>query len=282
MMIPNHEGLIKSTDGTELYYQSWLPNSQVRGILAIVHGLGGHSGTYLNIAKYLTQNHFAVYGIDLRGNGKSPGQRAYINSWNDYRSDVGSFVEYIASSNVGTPLFLLGHSLGGLIVLDYVMRYEQKPTLKGLIAFTPALGESAVSPIKIFIGRILSQVYPRFSMDTGIDMSLAARDENVIAFHKNDNLRHTVGTARLSTEFASTLAWVQAHASHININIPFLMMLAGADKVTLPEGSRKFFEKVTFADKELREYPESYHELHDDYGYQEVLNDLQNWLNSHL
>jgi alpha-beta hydrolase superfamily lysophospholipase len=279
-MITNHEGLIKSTDGTELYYQSWHPDSQVRGILAIVHGLGGHSGAYLNIVKHLIQNNYAVYGVDLRGNGKSPGQRAYINSWNSYREDVGSFVEFVASSNGKTPLFLLGHSLGGLTVLDYVLRSDEKPAIKGLIAFTPALGESAVSPIKLFMGRILSRVYPRFSMDTGIDRKLAARDEKVIAFQAQDKLRHTLGTARLSTEFSSTLAWVQAHAS--DINIPFLMMLAGADKVTLPEGSRKFFEKITFSDKELREYPERYHELHDDFGYHEVLCDLQDWLERHL
>lgn len=280
-MICNHEGLIKSTDGTELYYQSWCPENKVRGVVAIVHGLGGHSGVYSNIVKHLIPNNFAVYGIDLRGNGKSPGQRAYINSWNEYRCDVGSFLEFVATSNVGTPLFLFGHSLGGLTALDYVLRSgTEKPTLNGLIAFTPALGDSGVSPIKIFIGRILSKVYPRFSMNTGIDMKLAARDERIIAYHAQDKLRHTVGTARLSTEFSNTLSWVQAHAAHLNI--PFLMMLAGADKVTLPEGSRKFFEKVTFADKELREYPESYHELHDDYGYQEVLSDLLNWLERHL
>ncbi|BAZ09417.1 alpha/beta hydrolase fold protein [Calothrix sp. NIES-4071] len=280
-MIRNHEGLIKSTDGTELYYQSWHPENEVRGIVAIVHGLGGHSGTYSNIVQHLIPNNYAIYGIDLRGNGKSPGQRAYINSWNEYREDVGSFLKFIASSNAGTGLFLFGHSLGGLIVLDYVLRSDQeKPALNGLIAFTPALGDSGVSPIKIIIGQILSKVYPRFSMNTGIDRKLAARDEKVITLHIEDKLRHTVGTARLSTEFSSTLAWVQAHASQLNI--PFLMMLAGADKVTLPEGSRNFFEKITFTDKELREYPESYHELHDDYGYQEVLSDLQNWLERHL
>lgn len=280
-MIRNHEGLIKSADGTELYYQSWHPENEVRGIVAIIHGLGGHSGVYLNIVKHLIPKNYAVYGVDLRGSGKSPGQRAYINSWNEYREDVGSFLEFVATSNVGTPLFLFGHSLGGLTVLDYVLRSKgEKPKLNGVIAFTPALGESGVSPIKILIGKILSKVYPRFSMNTGIDMKLAARDEKVIAYHQQDKLRHTVGTARLSTEFSSTLAWVQAYASHINI--PFLMMLAGADKVTLPEGSRKFFEKIAFADKELREYPESYHELHDDYGYQEVLSDLIDWLERHL
>jgi alpha-beta hydrolase superfamily lysophospholipase len=280
-MIRHHEGLIKSTDSTELYYQSWHPENQVRGILAIVHGLGGHSGIYTNIIKQLVPNNYAVYGVDLRGNGKSPGQRAYINSWNEYREDVGSFLEFIAKPNSGIPLFLLGHSLGGLTVLDYVLRFKrEKPKLNGLINLTPALGESGVSPIRILIGRILSQIYPRFSMKTGMDYSIACRDEQVIAGYIQDKLRHNVGTARLSTEFSSTRNWVQAHASEINI--PFLMMLAGADKVTLPEGSRKFFEKITFADKELREYPESYHDLQDDLDYKEVLRDLENWLERHL
>ncbi|MBF2063011.1 MAG: alpha/beta hydrolase [Calothrix sp. C42_A2020_038] len=280
-MICKLEGFIPSTDGTQLYYQTWHPESHVRGILAIIHGLGGHSGIYGNIVEYLIPKNYAVYGVDLRGNGKSPGQRAYINSWNEYREDVGSFVQFVADQNFGVPLFLMGHSLGGLTVLDYVLRFPRpKPKLNGLINLTPALGESGISPVKILIGRMLSRVYPRFSMDTGIDFRLACRDEQAIARRIQDKLRHSLGTARLSTEFSRTLTWVQAHASELNV--PFLMMLAGNDKVTFPEGSRNFFEKITFADKELYEYPESYHEIHDDIGYQEVLKDLEAWLNRHL
>jgi alpha-beta hydrolase superfamily lysophospholipase len=275
------EGTFTSKDGIKLYYQSWLPKDTVRGILAIVHGLGGHSGMYLNIVKQLIPKNFAVYGVDLRGSGKSPGQRAYINSWDDYRNDVAAFLELVKSQNPEIPCFLFGHSMGGLTILDYLLRYpESAKLLNGAVAFTPALGESGIPPIKLMLGRILSRIYPRFSMNTGMDLGFASRDVEVIKAYSQDTLRHTVGTARLSTEFFTTLAWVQAHAK--DLQIPFLMMLAGDDKVTLPEGGRIFFEKVSNQDKELREYPDRYHDMQDDFGYEEVLGDLASWLERHL
>lgn len=275
------EGNFSSKDGIKLYYQSWLPSNTVCGILAIVHGLGGHSGMYLNIVKELIPKDFAVYGVDLRGSGKSPGQRAYINSWDEYRNDVAAFLDLVKSKHPGIPCFLFGHSMGGLTILDYLLRYpESARLLNGAIAFTPALGESGVPPIKIILGRILSRIYPRFSMNTGMDLGFASRDAEVIKAYREDTLRHTVGTARLSTEFFTTLAWVQAHAQ--DLQIPFLMMLAGDDKVTLPEGGSVFFEKVSNKDKELREYPDRYHDMQDDFGYEEVLRDLASWLEKHL
>ncbi|PAX56537.1 alpha/beta hydrolase [Brunnivagina elsteri] len=280
----HQEGTIPTTGGINLYYQAWQPDGAVRVVLAMVHGLGGHSGLYGNIINQLIPKGFAIYGVDLRGNGKSPGQRGYIDSWDDYRGDVSNFIKFVARENPEVPLFLLGHSLGGLTVLDYVLHSatetEKLPILKGLINLTPALGESGIPPIKIILGKILSRIYPRFSLSTGMDLSLSCRDEEVIKGYAKDPLRHIMGTARLSTEYSRTVNWVFTHA--IALNIPFLMMLAGQDKVTLPEGSRNFFEKLTFSDVELKEYPESYHCIQDDLNYQEVLGDLEDWLERHL
>lgn len=273
----HREGIVNSKDGINLYYQTWHPDGTERAILAIVHGLGGHSGFYENIVKHLIPKNYAIYGIDLRGHGKSPGQRGYINSWSEYRDDVESFLKLIESQNSQVPVFLLGHSMGGLIVLDYVLRNPSEANkIRGLINLTPALGESGVSAIRILIGKILSRIYPRFSLSTGMDLSLACRDEKMLAIYAQDPLRHTLGTARLSTEFFYTLNWVKEHAGELAI--PFLMMLGGADRVTLPEGSRQFFEKVTHADKKLCEYPESYHEIQDDFDKEQVLSDLETWL----
>ncbi|MEA5570749.1 alpha/beta hydrolase [Calothrix sp. UHCC 0171] len=280
----HQEGNIVTNGSMCLYYQSWHPNNAPRGILAIVHGLGGHSGLYGNIVHQLIPKDFAIYSVDLRGHGKSSGQRGYINSWDEYRDDVSNFLKFIASQNPEIPIFLLGHSLGGLIVLDYVLHsageIEKQAKIKGLINLTPALGEPGVPLIKLLLGKLLSRIYPRFSLNTGIDLSLASRDPEVVKVYAQDPLRHTMGTARLSTEFFRTLAWVKEHASELDV--PFLMVIAGGDKVTFPEDSRAFFQQLNLSDKELQEYPESYHCIQDDLNYKEVLDNLADWLERHI
>lgn len=270
--------------GIELYYQKWLPEQPLRGILVILHGLGGHGGMYGNIIKYIVPQGFGIYTMDLRGHGKSPGQRGYINNWDEYRQDIRLFFELIQHQNPGIPCFLLGHSMGGLIVLDFVLHYpELASSLNGLITLAPALSKSKVSPIKILLGKMLSRLYPRFSLSTGIDFSLAARDPEVVNAYRNDKLRHSLGTARFASEFFKTQDWVKDNINEINqLGIPFLMMLAGCDLVIFPEGNRQVFQKLNMTEKELREYPDSYHDMQDDFNYQEVLTDLLNWLEKWL
>lgn len=275
------ESFFRSFDQTQLYYQMWLPETPIRAILIIVHGLGGHGGMYGNISKYLLPHGFGIYTIDLRGHGKSPGQRGYINSWDEYRQDIKFFLELIQVQNPGIPCFLLGHSMGGLIAIDFVLRHpEIAKSLSGLITFAPALSKSTVSRWKILLGQILSRVYPRFSLSTGIDFSLAVRDPKMVETYRQDKLRHSLGTARLASEFFRVQDWVKQHIQELDL--PFLMVIAGADQVIFPEGNRQIFQQLTMERKELKEYSDSYHELQDDDNYLEVLTDLWKWLESCL
>ena len=144
---------------------------------------------------------------------------------------------------------------------------------------SPALG-LGISAGKLFIGKMLSRVWASFALDAGVDMSAGSRDRAVVAANAQDTLRHGQGTARLATELLKTIDWVNAHGK--KLQIPLLMLHGGADRVTLPESSRIFFESLTIADKEMHEYPDSYHELHNDLNYLEVLADMNNWLERHL
>jgi len=277
----HREGTLKGTGGINLYYQSWHPAGKVRAVLAIVHGLGGHSGFFGNIVQHLIPKNYAVYGFDLRGNGRSLGQRGHINSWREFREDLRAFLQLILTQEPGCPIFLLGHSLGAVIVLEYVLRLSTEASvLQGVIALAPALGQVGVPPIKLAIGRMLSRVWPRFTLNTGIDLGAAARDPAVLAAYAQDPLRHTKGSARLVTEFLATVAWIQEHAA--DLRLPLLILHGGADQVALPEGGRVFCQQVTFPDKERREYPGVYHEIQNDFNYQQVLTDLENWLERHL
>ena len=253
----------------------------MRGILAILHGLGGHSGRYSNIVQHLIPLKYAVYGLDLRGHGRSPGERGFINAWNEFREDLRAFLQLIQTQQPGCPIFLLGHSLGAVIVLDYVLRYpKDASSLQGAIALAPTLGKVGVSPVRVLIGKMLSRVWPRFTLNTGIDITAGSRDEQILAAYVQDTLRHTRATARLATEFFATVDWINAHAT--DWQLPLLILHGGADRVALPAGSDIFYQRLTCSDKLRIEYPEAYHEIQSDLNYQEVLADLELWLEQHL
>ncbi|MDZ8236470.1 MAG: lysophospholipase [Nostoc sp. ChiQUE01a] len=271
----------ESVGKLKLYYQSWYPEGKVKAILAIVHGLGAHSDRYNNLIQHFIPKQYAVYGFDLRGHGRSPGQRGYINRWSEFREDLRAFLELIKTQHPGSPIFLLGHSLGSVIVLDYALRYPQKASaLQGVITLAPALGKVGVSKTRLFIGKLLSRVWPRFTLNTGLDLSAGSRDEKILAAYAQDSLRHTRASARLATEFFATVDWVNAHAA--DWQLPLLILHGGADRVTLPEGGKIFYQRVSSSDKLRIEYPGAYHELQSDLNYQEVLADLENWLERHL
>ncbi len=280
-MTHHKEGTLQSVGGLNLYYQSWHPEGQVRAVLAIVHGLGGHSGLFGNVVQYFVPKNYTVYGFDLRGHGRSQGQRGHINSWSEFREDVRTFLQLIKAQEPGCPCFLLGHSIGAVIVFDYVLRFPAEASaLQGVIALSPALGPVGVSPFKLSLGRLLSRVWPRFTLSTGINLSAASSDPAVIAAYAQDRLRHTQGSARLATEYLATVAWIREHVAEWRS--PLLILHGGADRVALPEGGCAFFQQVTILDKERREYCGVYHEIQNDLNYQERLTDLDNWLERHL
>ncbi|WP_414575109.1 lysophospholipase [Anabaena sp. CCY 9402-a] len=280
-MIYHNQSVFLGVGGLKLYYQSWFPEGKVKAVLVIVHGLGGHSDKYSHIVEHLVPKHYAIYSLDLRGHGRSPGRRGHINAWADFREDLRAFLQLIPTQQPQVPVFLLGHSLGAVIVLDYVLRYPQEgSTLQGVIALAPAIGKVGVSKFRLLVGRLMSKVWPSFTLNTGLDLAAASRDEKVLVAYTQDSLRHTRASARLATEYFATVAWIYDHAPEWQV--PLLILHGGADRVALPEGGEIFYQLVASLDKLRIEYPGAYHELQDDLNYQEVLTDLETWLEKHL
>ncbi len=276
--IQHREGTFAGDGELKLYYQAWLPQGQPQAVLVLVHGLGSHSGTFNNIVQALVPQGYVVYGLDLRGHGRSPGSRGHINHWSEFREDLSRFFRLIASQQGQIPYFLLGHSLGAAIALDYALHFPNG--LHGVIATALPLGKVGVPPIKLAIGQILSQVWPHFTLNTGIDRAATSRIPEAIAAIASDPLRHTRGSARLATEFITKAEWLQTHA--VCLQVPLLLLHGGEDRISLPEASHVFFRQVICADKESHEYAGSYHDIHDDLDYREMLSDLENWLGRHL
>ena len=275
----HREGTFPGSDRIPLYYQAWLPTqARPRAVLVNLHGLGDHSGLYPNLASHFPARAVALYAFDMRGNGRSPGQRAYLGSWKEYRGDLEAFVGRVREWEPGLPLFLLGNSLGGLVVLDYVLHHSGQ--VDGVIAAAPVLGDVGVPPVLMALGRVMSRVLPRFSLNVGMDLTGLAREPSVVEAVLADPLFHRRGTARLSTEVTAAIDRVQHLAG--TLSVPLLILHGSADRMVPPDGSRTFFAKVRFPDREFREYPDAYHGLFADLGFEAVLGDLEGWIDRHI
>jgi alpha-beta hydrolase superfamily lysophospholipase len=219
-----------------------------------------------------------VYAPDVRGNGCSPGQRGYVERWGEYREDLRRFIAAVRQEEPDQPIFLLGNSLGGLIVLDYVLHRPEG--IRGVIAASPPLGRLGVPAPLLALGRVLSRVWPRFSVRTGMDLSGLARDPAVVETVLADPLFHRKGTARLSTEVDSAIKRVQAAAPRFPL--PLLVLHGSADRMVPPDGSRVFVPRVGHADRKLREYAGAFHVLFADLDREQVLTDVEQWIAARL
>src|SRR3990170_2759580 len=119
------DSTFRGAGGIELVTHRWAPDGTIapRAAVAIVHGLGEHSGRYGAVVSALTGRGFAVHDFDLRGHGRSPGRRGHIEAWSDYRADLAAYLDPVQAQEApGTPVFFYGHSLGGAILLEYGLR----------------------------------------------------------------------------------------------------------------------------------------------------------------
>jgi alpha-beta hydrolase superfamily lysophospholipase len=267
------EGILRSVDGLDLYYQTWYPAEVPKAVIGILHGLGSHSGWFSGIAEALVAQGYVVYGMDLRGHGRSPGQRAYINHWSEFRADFAALHQLMIRQYPHLPCFALGHSLGAVILLDAVLHGQP---LSGFILMAPSLNPTGVPAWRLALARLLSWVYPRFSLNTGILEGAGSRDPAIIAAYRQDALRHHKGTARLATEFLRTIQWIKTNLQHLQT--PVLILHGTLDVVTSPTKSRILFEQLPLRNKQYCEYTAAYHDLHTDLDMPQVISDVADWL----
>ncbi|HEY8258557.1 MAG TPA: lysophospholipase [Gemmatimonadales bacterium] len=264
--------------GIDLFRQSWRPSGAPKAVVVNLHGLGDHSGLYPTLVDHLVGREMVVQSFDLRGNGRSAGARGYIEQWRDYRDDLAGFLALATRDDPGRPLFLLGNSLGGLIALEFAL---QSPAgLRGVIAVSAPLGRLNVPAPLLLAGRMMSKVWPGFSLETGLDLSGLARDSSVAEAIVSDPYFHRRGTARLSTEVTAAIARVRAGAG--TFAFPLLLLHGSDDRMVSPDGSRVFATEAASPDKQLIEYPGAYHALFADFGREQVLADLAGWIEARL
>jgi alpha-beta hydrolase superfamily lysophospholipase len=264
-------------NGIELFCRRWRPEGAPKAVLAIVHGHGEHGGRYANVADWFVPRGYSVYAFDLRGHGRSQGKRGALEDFGEYRGDVRAFLDLVREVEP-VPAFLMGHSLGGLIALDYVLRGSDG--LAGVVASGPVLSPPGVSPFLLWLSKVMARLWPSLILDSGLDTSALSRDPVVEEAYVNDPLVHSKGSARMADEMMRTIDRTQAHAAEMNI--PCLILHGGEDRLCPSGGSRVFIDNVTFVDKEYIEYEGYFHEVYNDLGKEQVFSDLEAWLERHL
>lgn len=277
-IVTHAEGRFAGQGGLELFRQSWRPAATPRAVVVNLHGLGDHSSLYPTLVDHMVAREMVVQTFDLRGNGRSAGARGHVDDWRSYRHDLATFLELVARDDPGRPLFLLGNSLGGLIVLDYAL--STPAGLGGVIAVSAPLSRLNVPAPLMALGRIMSKLWPAFSLETGLDLSGLAHDRSVAEAIVSDPLFHRRGSARLSTEVTAAIARVRAGAGALAL--PVLLLHGAEDRMVSPEGSRAYAAEVASPDKQLIEYPDGYHALFADYGHERVLADVSGWIEARL
>ncbi len=279
----NHEASILTLpNGAQRFVQSWLPAGQPYAVLIVVHGLGEHSGRYADFAAWFTDRGCAVHAFDLHGHGRSPGKRGHLRRWEEFRDDTAAFLGHVASRHPNTPRFLVGHSMGGLIVLDYGLHLRASDDLHGIIASGPPLGRGEnVSPVRMWAARMMAKLLPSLHLSNGLDAAWLSRDETVVRAYRTDPLVHGYITPGLGAAMMATMETVMAQATSWPADLPLLIVHGEADPICPPQASARFFEQAGARDKTYRTYPGYLHEVFNEVGREAVLSDVWAWIQAH-
>jgi alpha-beta hydrolase superfamily lysophospholipase len=266
---------LRTADGLELAGLALRPAVEPKAAVAMVHGFGEHARRYGGLHRALLDAGYAIGAADLRGFGRSPGLRGHVERWADYRADAAAIVGLAASLAPGRPVFLFGHSMGGLIVLDAAL--HRPDGLAGVIASGPALLQAGRRrPLAELAAVVLSRLLPRASIELGLDpQGISSEPEEVVAYLA-DPLVHGRASMRWGAEILRTMAATRERAAEFAR--PLLLLHGALDPINAPEGSRAFHEACGHPDRTLRLYPGCRHEVHHDVGRRRMERDLLRWL----
>ncbi|HEX3113136.1 MAG TPA: alpha/beta hydrolase [Candidatus Eisenbacteria bacterium] len=271
------EETVEGAGGVKIFIRSWLPEAKAKALVVLCHGLNAHSGYYGWAAEQLVGAGYAAYAPDLRGRGKSDGERFYVDTIDDYAGDVDLAVKLAQSRHPGLPVFLLGHSAGGVVSCIYVLDHPAE--LAGFIcedfAFQVPGPELALAVIK--------------------GLSHVAPHANVLKLHNENFSRDPEAVARMNADplIANEVQPTQTIAALVRaderlkrefsrISLPVLILHGTEDKVTKPSGSQAFYDAAGSKDKTLKLYEGYYHDLLNDAGKETVMADILGWIAARL
>lgn len=271
-------GFFDAADGVRIFFETDTV-ANPRATCVLVHGYLEHCGRYARVVDRLTAGGFSCFRFDCRGHGQSGGARGHVFRFGEYLDDLHAVFERARAAAEDRPVFLLGHSNGGLISLNFAARHPAG--LAGVVLSSPFFGfGSDVPPLKAFAGKLLSKLVPQMTLPTDLDPALVSHDPQVVAAYRDDPMVSHRASARWFTEAMKAHADAPARAAEVRV--PILVQQGGDDQVASPQAVRRVFEHVGSNDKRYEEYEGLFHEIWFELENEPPLADLEAWLRAHL
>ncbi len=271
------EGTFAGASGADIYWQSWTPETP-RAVVVLAHGLHEHSSRYAELATRLGEAGYAVHAVDHEGHGRSGGTRGNIGSMSGVLEDFDHVRRQAEQALPGLPLFVLGHSLGGLIALDYVTRRGQQG-LAGLALSGAAVDTSSAGALQVKMAPLIGRVTPNLGVML-LGAANVSRDPAVVTAYENDPLNYN-GKVRARTGAETLLSVRRVVAALPELTLPVLVMHGTEDRLVPVEASRLIHDRVGSADKTLKLYEGLFHEIFNEPEKRQVHDDLVAWLDAH-
>lgn len=273
-------GNIRAQDGTSIYWKGWVPDNSPKAIVHVIHGYAEHIDRYGNVVNELLPAGYAVFGTDHRGHGKSQGKRGHVKSFQEFIDDEKQFRRDVIKVRFPKiPYFVLGHSMGSLIAMNYVEQNAED--IKGLVlSGTGSQPGTDIPKILLTLTKILSKILPAVHLKSPLPPEFISRDMAVVKAYIDDPLVYNVITPRLAHEMNRYVVIGAQNA--FKIKIPVLIQLGSRD--TAFSGQKELFEMIGAKDKTFKQYEGLKHEVYNELVADrvKVLADLRSWLDRHL
>ncbi|ORU93664.1 MAG: alpha/beta hydrolase [Cycloclasticus sp. symbiont of Bathymodiolus heckerae] len=265
-------------DGTPMHAVRWEPDIEPVMVMCLIHGLGEHSGRYEEMAAYYASFGVEVVSFDLRGHGRSEGQRGHSNDFSQMMKDINLFLYEASKIDINKPHFIYGHSLGGTLTIKYALSHPGE--YKGVILSAPMFKPAFEPPKwKVMLGRYIQSIWPTLSLSNEVDLNALSRDEASLESHRSDPLNHDRISAKFGTQLLEEGERLLAEASLVDF--PLLMMHGNADALTCHKASAVFAE-CAGSECTLKIWEDFYHELHHEPEKEDVFNYCIDWMKRKL
>ncbi len=279
----SYDFFTSEVDGIDIFFRRWLPEKEVQRLFIIQHGIGEHGGRYGNLIKALHNEHTAFFALDARGHGQSPGIRGHADDFNDYSEDLDVLIDITHKQFPGIKRYLFGHSMGGLIALDYCLDNEAQEKIDAVIISSPGIKPvmDPIKHVKKFIGMRLASFFPKAILETGLDLNNLSQDPYVVERYKEDRLTHGKISFQMGKSLFEMGDKILEEAS--KIELPFYIFHGTGDQLVSPDGSTEVYDKISSQKKSIHLFEGLYHETFNEkeMDRQQVCDALVNWVSTH-